>query len=373
MKELFNDKQEIQRDELPSKSVKDIDHLDGKDDGWVMADKLENKLGISYLSNSNLDKYYSALPGNESSKSAIPSLSIVDNSTGKAPIGRSENTPSSMVSGSNDTGAGAVIDTRTKIEQYNLVSHNPERMELSTEIINQIIIGGTTDAYKEQIADLSGHDRYLLAQDLHATASDYNQLRGLEPGVDRDALIVDVRVGKEDLFVNDIDIMRGFSSQEEPERVMERIDLYDPGLWTGLKKEGQEVDKKQALDAITAPYEEISEVAKEKSIAYWNTKTLDNPNDRRARDEDLENAWLKAKQVMQEDRLNLWNIDDYKVIEDNLEANSKNPDSALLTENTSPLFPESSRIARNELRPSERAEEAISSLRDWTRSLQNSH
>lgn len=256
-----------------------------------------------------------------------------------------------------------IIDNpEEKSEATHLIPHNPERIELSTLIINDILSGGTAEIYKEQIADLSSSDRLALAKDLHATASEYNQLRELTPGVDRDALVVDVRVGKEDEYVNDIDIMRGFSSKDEPERVMERIDLYDPGFWTGLRKEGREVDQKQALDAITAPYEIISKLKREYRIAEWRDRAADSPNLRRWRDESIDGSWLSAENVMEKDHLNYLEQEKYEPLKENLEANSKNPGSVLLTENTKPLFPESSSIARNELRPSEKAEELISDL-----------
>lgn len=247
-------------------------------------------------------------------------------------------------------------------EKERLVSHNPERMELSTQIINDILSGGTAEIYKEQIADLSSSDRLALAKDLHATASEYNQLRELKPGVDRDALVVDVRVGKEDEYVNDIDIMRGFSSKNEPERVMERIDLYDPGFWTGLRKEGREVDSKQALDAITAPYEEINKMAKEYYAARWQDEVVDNPNSRRWRDRNMSDYWIFAEKAMEDDHYYLPEKGKYEELKENLIANSINPGSVLLTENTRPLFPESSSIARRELRLSRRAEEEISEL-----------
>lgn len=375
MTELLSDKLGIKEAELPSKFVKEIEYLNGKNDGWYRADKLEQKPVFSDVPGSNLNKYGNDLPGNDlpgndSSARALPSMTIVDNAAGEAPIGRTANGKPLTDFARTDTGAADIVDADTEVQLPGLITHNPERMELSTAIINDIITGGTADTYKEQIAALSSTDRLTLAKDLHTAASEYNQLRGLKPGVDKDALVVDVRVGKEDEYVNDIDIMRGFSSQEEPERVLERIDLYDPGFWTGLRGKGRAVDEKQALDAITAPYEKISALNKERTIAYWNTRTLDNPNDRRGKETDISLSWVRADIVMEKDYLNQWEPGKYEPLKENLIANSSNPDSVLQTDNTSPLFPESSRIARNELRPSTRAEEAISNLENWFRSSQ---
>ncbi len=242
-----------------------------------------------------------------------------------------------------------------------LVSQNPERMPLATAIVNDIISGGKAANYKEAVADLSSDERLQLAKDLHATVDEYNQLLGLRPGVDKDALLVDVRVGKEDENVNDIDVLRGFSSVDEPERTMERVDLYDPNSWSdrwsGLKEEGAEADKKQALDAITAPYETLAQA----SLAAAIEANKDRPNDTvRLREENkrnLEGHDDKAAARMLTD-LNLEAPSDAESQEraeelrNNLKLNFAKPESVFETENTRPLFEASAEAARKELRPS---------------------
>lgn len=243
------------------------------------------------------------------------------------------------------------------MELDTLVSQNPERMPLATAIVNDIISGGEAAAYKEAIADLSSDERLQLAKDLHATVDEYNQLLGLRPGVDKDALVVDVRVGKEDEHVNDIDVLRGFSSVDEPERTMERVDLYDPGFWSGLSQEGAEADRKQALDAVTAPYETLAKA----SLAAAIEENKDRPNDTvRLREENkrnLEGHDDKAAARMLRD-LNLEAPSDAESqeraaeLQNNLKLNFAKPESVFETENTRPLFEASAEASRKELRPS---------------------
>lgn len=251
--------------------------------------------------------------------------------------------------------------SKNGMELDTLVSQNPERMPLATAIANDIISGGRAEAYKEAIADLSSDDRLQLAKDLHATADEYNQLLGLRPGVDKEALVVDVRVGKEDRNVNDIDVLRGFSSVDEPERTMERIDLYDPNSWSdrwsGLKEEGAEADKKQALDAITAPYETLAQASLTAAIEANKGRPNDTVRLREENKRNLEGHDDKAAERMLTD-LNLEAPADAasqeraEELRNNLKLNFANPDSAMVTENTRPLFEASAEAARNELRPS---------------------
>lgn len=251
--------------------------------------------------------------------------------------------------------------SKSGMELDTLVSQNPERMPLATAIANDIISGGRAEAYKQAIADLSSDDRLQLARDLHATVDEYNQLLGLRPGVDKEALVVDVRVGKEDRNVNDIDVLRGFSSVDEPERTMERIDLYDPNSWSdrwsGLKEEGAEADKKQALDAITAPYETLAQASLTAAIEANKGRPNDTVRLREENKRNLEGHDDKAAERMLTD-LNLEAPADAasqeraEELRNNLKLNFANQDSAMVTENTRPLFEASAEAARNELRPS---------------------
>lgn len=251
--------------------------------------------------------------------------------------------------------------SKNGMELDTLVSQNPERMPLATAIVNDIISGGKAETYKEAIADLSSDDRLQLAKDLHATADEYNQLLGLRPGVDKEALVVDARVGKEDENVNDIDVLRGFSSVDEPERTMERIDLYDPNSWrdswSGLKEEGAEADKKQALDAVTAPYETLAQASLTAAIEANKGRPNDTVRLREENKRNLEGHDDKAAERMLID-LNLEapadaaSQDRAEELRNNLKRNFANPDSAMVTENTRPLFEASAEAARKELRPS---------------------
>lgn len=251
------------------------------------------------------------------------------------------------------------------LEMRSLIARNPERMDLATNIVNDIIGGGTAAAYREQIYDLSPGERLVLSRDLHATVADYNQQLGLTPGLDKEALVVDVRVGRDDEYVNDIDILRGFSSASEPERVMERIDLYDPGFWTGVRSEGREVDQKQALDAVTAPYEVLAGA----SLQLTEAVNKRNPGDtvalREARERSLEGHDDYAVEKMLKDQYySVSDRDDRaEQLAENLKVNFAHPHSLLLTENTRPLFAESSMTARNELRPSREVKELVDSFR----------
>ena len=237
-----------------------------------------------------------------------------------------------------------------------MITNDPERMPLSTSIINDIIGGGNAEAYKQAIKDLSSDERLQLARDLQASANEYNQILGLTPTVDREALIVDARVGREDEHVNDLDIMRGFASADEPERAMERIDLYDPGFWSGLKAEGAEVDKKQALDAVTAPYEMLAKASLEAAIAENKVRPNDTVRLREENKRNLEGHDDRAADRMISD-LNLEgaqgdSLERAEELRNNLKINFANPDAVLLTENTRPLFEASAEAARKELRPS---------------------
>ncbi|MBL8085523.1 MAG: hypothetical protein JNN26_23055 [Candidatus Obscuribacter sp.] len=250
-------------------------------------------------------------------------------------------------------------------EMRSLIARNPERMDLATDIVNDIISGGTAAAYKEKISDLSAGERLDLARDLHATVADYNQQLGLTPGLDKAALVVDVRVGRNDEYVNDIDILRGSSSAAEPERVMERIDLYDPGFWTGVRSEGREVDQKQALDAVTAPYEMLARASLQATEAVNKRNPGDTVALREARERSLEGHDDYAVEKMLKDQYySVSDLDDRaEQLAENLKLNFANPSSLLLTENTRPLFAESSMTARNELRPSREVKELTDSFR----------
>ncbi len=245
------------------------------------------------------------------------------------------------------------------------IARNPERMDLATDIVNDIIGGGTAAAYKEQIYDLSAGERLDLSRDLHATVADYNQQLGLTPGLDKEALVVDVRVGRDDEYVNDIDILRGFSSAAEPERSLERIDLYDPGFLTGLRSEGREVDQKQALDAVTAPYEMLARASLQATEAVNKRNPGDTVALREARERSLEGHDDYAVEKMLKDQYySLSDRDDRaEALAENLKLNFAHPHSILLTENTRPLFVESSMTARNELRPSREVRELTDSFR----------
>lgn len=251
------------------------------------------------------------------------------------------------------------------LEMRSLIARNPERMDLATDIVNDIISGGTASTYREQISALSAGERLDLATDLHATVADYNQQLGLTPGLDKEALLVDVRVGRDDEYVNDIDILRGSSSKAEPERVMESIDLYDPDFWTGVRREGREVDQKQALDAVTAPYEMLARASLQATEAVNKRNPGDTVALREARARSLEGHDDYAVEKMLNDRYYSVSDRDSRADElaENLKTNFANADSVLLTENTRPLFVESSMTARNELRPSREVKELTDSFR----------
>ncbi|MBI5171392.1 MAG: hypothetical protein HY986_00800, partial [Candidatus Melainabacteria bacterium] len=253
----------------------------------------------------------------------------------------------------------------TGFEMRSVIARNPERMDLATDVVNDIISGGTADNYKEQIYDLSAGERLEFARDLHATVADYNQQLGLTPGLDKEALVVDVRVGRDDEYVNDIDILRGFSSAAEPERSLERIDLYDPGFFTGVKSEGREVDQKQALDAVTAPYEMLARASLQATEAVNKRNPGDTVALREARKRSLEGHDDYAVEKMLKDQYySVSDRDDRaEALAENLKLNFAHPHSILLTEDTRPLFVESSMTARNELRPSREVRELTDSFR----------
>ncbi|MCA0314373.1 MAG: hypothetical protein LCH63_11120 [Candidatus Melainabacteria bacterium] len=277
--------------------------------------------------------------------------------------GCSENSDAAMQSSGPVEGAPTVTPA---FEMRNLIARNPEHMDLATDIVNDIISGGAAADYKEKISDLSAVELIYLARDLYTSIADYNQQLGLTPGLDKAALVVDVRVGKIDAYVNDIDILRGTSSAAEPERVMERIDLYDPGFWTGVRSEGREVDQKQDLDAVTAPYEMLARAAFQAVKAINKLEPSDTLALRKEKERNLEWPVSYAIEKMLKDQYPLVSDRDDRAeqLAENLKLNFANPDSVLHTENTEPLFFESSLTARNELRASPEVEELTDKWRN---------
>ncbi|NJL72455.1 MAG: hypothetical protein HC888_13220 [Candidatus Competibacteraceae bacterium] len=135
MQEVVCDKRDSKIDESRSKFLDDIYYRNDR----VHADKFEPSQCSIPLSEENTHKSENTLPGNDTSARTLPGLSIVDSATG----------------------------------DRNHISHNPERMELSTNILNHILKGGEIEDFASQLHNLSRRDRSTLAGDLLDAAVEY--------------------------------------------------------------------------------------------------------------------------------------------------------------------------------------------------------
>ncbi|MDX1985187.1 MAG: hypothetical protein SFV17_00725 [Candidatus Obscuribacter sp.] len=135
MQEVVCDKRESKIADSPSRFHEEGYYLNDK----LHADKFEQSQCSVPSSDENAHKSENTLPRNDTSARTLPGLSIVDSATG----------------------------------DRNHISHNPERMELSTNILNHILKGGEIEDFASQLQTLSRRDRSTLAGDLLDAAVEY--------------------------------------------------------------------------------------------------------------------------------------------------------------------------------------------------------
>lgn len=135
MQEVVYDRRESKIAESPSRFFEEGYYSNDKSH----ADKCEPSQCSGPISNETGYKSENTLTGNDTGARTLPSLTLVDSANG----------------------------------DRNHISHNPERMELSTNILNHILDGGEIEHFKSQLHNLSRSDRHTLAGDLLDAAVEY--------------------------------------------------------------------------------------------------------------------------------------------------------------------------------------------------------